>query len=410
MLKFDPTKKGPLDGLRILDMSRLVAGNMLSLQLADYGAEVIKIEGPPRGDPLRDWMTNGVESHWKIYGRNKKSIGLNLREDGAKDVLLRLVETADALIENFRPGTLEEIGLGPDVLLKRNPRLIIGRVSGFGQTGPYSQKPGFGTLVEAMSGFASRNGFPDRPPLLPPLALADMIAGLAGVGAMMTALYHRDMHGGPGQVMDLSLLEPIYSVMGPEALIYRLSGKIRPRVGNGSNTASPRNVYVTRDEGYVAISASMEVMAHRLLRAIGRGDMLEDPRYATNAARVAHRDEVDAIVGGWIAERTLKECLAFFEKEHITAAPIYDAAQIEDDPHFQARGVVVEVEDEELGSVPMHNVTPRLSATPGGFRIPAPSVGQHNAELLKQVGFDDDAIEAMTRRGALWQRDKRKGK
>jgi crotonobetainyl-CoA:carnitine CoA-transferase CaiB-like acyl-CoA transferase len=410
MQKFDPTKKGPLEGLRIIDMSRLVAGNMLSLQLGDFGAEVIKVEGPPRGDPLRDWVTNGVESHWKVYGRNKKSIGLNLREDGARDVLMRLIESADALIENFRPGTLEEIGLGPDVMLKRNPRLVIGRISGFGQTGPYREKPGFGTLVEAMSGFASRNGFPDRPPLLPPLALADMIAGLAGGTAMMVALYHRDLRGGKGQVMDLSLLEPIYSVMGPEAAIYQISGKIRERVGNGSNTASPRNVYVTSDGGFVAISASMEVMAQRLLRAIGQGQMLEDPRYATNAARVAHREEVDAIVGGWIGQRTLKDCLAFFEKEDITAAPIYNAAQIAEDPHFQERQVVVEVEDEELGSIPMHNVTPRLSGTPGGFRIPAPSIGQHNAELLKTLGFDGAAIEDLTKRGALWQRKQRKGK
>jgi len=408
MQKFDPTRKGPLDGLRILDMSRLVAGNMLSLQLADYGAEVIKIEGPPRGDPLRDWIVADVEVHWKIYGRNKKSIGLNLREDGAKDVLLRLIESADALIENFRPGTLEQIGLGPDVMLKCNPRLIIARISGFGQTGPDSQKPGFGTLVEAMSGFASRNGFPDRPPLLPPLALADMIAGFAGVGPLMMAIYHRDMHGGPGQVMDLSLLEPIYSTLGPEAAIYRLTGKIRERVGNGSNTASPRNVYVTSDGGYVAISASMEVMAHRLLKAIGAGHMLEDPRYATNAARVARRDEVDAVVGGWIAERTLKENLAFFEKEHITAAPIYDASQIAEDRHFREREIVVEVEDEDLGSIPMHNIIPRLSATPGGFRNPAPSVGQNNAELLKNAGFDEAAIDDMTARGVLWQKTKQK--
>lgn len=410
MQKFDPTKKGPLEGLRIIDMSRLVAGNMLSLQLGDFGAEVIKVEGPPRGDPLRDWVTNGIESHWKVYGRNKKSIGLNLREDGAKDVLMRLIESADALIENFRPGTLEEIGLGPDVMLKHNPRLVIGRISGFGQTGPYREKPGFGTLVEAMSGFASRNGFPDRPPLLPPLALADMIAGLAGGTAMMVALYHRDLRGGKGQVMDLSLLEPIYSVMGPEAAIYQISGKIRERVGNGSNTASPRNVYVTSDGGFVAISASMEVMAQRLLRAIGVGHMLDDPRYATNAARVAHREEVDAVVGGWIGQRTLKDCLAFFEKEDITAAPIYNAAQIAEDPHFRERQVVVDVEDEELGSIPMHNVTPRLSGTPGGFRIPAPSIGQHNAALLKTLGFDGAAVEDLTKRGVLWQREQRKEK
>jgi crotonobetainyl-CoA:carnitine CoA-transferase CaiB-like acyl-CoA transferase len=410
MQKFDPTRKGPLDGLRIIDMSRLVAGNMLSLQLGDFGAEVIKIEGPPRGDPLRDWIVEGREIHWKVYGRNKKSIGLNLREDGAKEILLKLVEGADALIENFRPGTLEEIGLGPDVLLKRNPRLVIGRISGFGQTGPYSQKPGFGTLIEAMSGFAARNGFPDRPPLLPPLALADMIAGLNGGIAMMVALYHRDLRGGKGQVMDLSLLEPMYSVLGAEAANYRLSGKVRDRVGNGSNTASPRNVYITSDDGFVAISASMEVMAQRLLRAIGAGHMLEDPRYATNAARVAHRDEVDAVVGGWIRQRTLKENLAFFEKEEITAAPIYNAAQIAEDRHFQERGIVVEVEDAELGSIPMHNVTPRLSGTPGGFRIPAPFVGQHNVEILTQAGFDAAAVEDLTRRGVLWQKKQRKGK
>jgi crotonobetainyl-CoA:carnitine CoA-transferase CaiB-like acyl-CoA transferase len=225
---------------------------------------------------------------------------------------------------------------------------------------------------------------------------------------MMIALYNRDLHGGPGQVMDLSLLEPIYSTLGPEAAIYRLTGNIRERVGNGSNTSSPRNVYVTKDGGYVAISASMEVMAQRLLKAIGRGDMLDDPRYATNSARVEHRDEVDAIVGGWIVQRTLKDCLAFFEKEHVTAAPIYNAAQIAEDPHFQEREIVVEVEDEELGSIPMHNVTPRLSATPGGFRIPAPSVGQHNAELLESVGFDSAAIDDMTSRGVLWQKSKQK--
>jgi crotonobetainyl-CoA:carnitine CoA-transferase CaiB-like acyl-CoA transferase len=298
------------------------------------------------------------------------------------------------------------MGLGPDVLLKRNPRLVIARLSGFGQTGPYKNRPGFGTLVEAMSGFASRNGFPDRPPLLPPLALADMIAGLSGAMAMTMAFYHRDLRGGGGQVIDLSLLEPIFSVLGPEAATHKLTGKVRGRVGNGSNTASPRNVYITKDERFVAISASMQAMAERLLRAIGAGAMLDDPRYATNAARVKHREEVDAVVGGFIRERTLDENLAFFEKEHVTAAPIYDISQIVTDPHFREREIIVDVEDAELGSVPMHGPVPRLSETPGTFRRPAPARGEHNAELLSALGMAGDEIETLTERGVLWRRDK----
>ena len=410
MLRFDPEKKGPLDGLRVLDLSRLVAGNMLSLQLADFGAEVIKVETPPRGDPLREWTTDSVEAHWKVYCRNKKSIGLNLREDAAKEVLLRLVDTADAMVENFRPGTLERMGLGPDMLLARNPRLVIARISGFGQTGPYRGKPGFGTLVEAMSGFASRNGFPDRPPLLPPLALADMIAGLSGAMAMTVAFYHRDLRSGAGQVLDLSLLEPIFSVLGPEAAAFQQTGEVKERVGNGSNTSSPRNVYVTRDDRFIAISASMQVMAERLLRAIGAGAMLDDPRYATNAARVRHREEVDAVVGGWIRRRTQAETLAFFEKENITAAPIYDIGQILADPHFREREIVLDVEDRDVGKIAMHNVTPRLSQTPGTFRSPAPRIGEHNAALLSEIGVTESDLAALVETGAVWAREKRPGK
>src|SRR5580692_11195423 len=226
-IAFDPAAAGPLDGVRVLDLSRLVAGNMLSLQLADFGADVIKVE-PPSGDPLRDWRDGGQELHWKTYARNKRSIVLNFRHDGAKTALLRLAATSDVLIENYRPGTLEEMDLGPDVLLAANPDLIIVRVSGFGQTGPYATLPGFGTLVEAMSGFAARTGFPDREPVLPPLALADMIAGLYGAFAVVTALRARDGDGvgqgrgrGKGQVIDLSLLDSMFSVLGPEAAIYR---------------------------------------------------------------------------------------------------------------------------------------------------------------------------------------------
>ncbi|MCB2026957.1 MAG: CoA transferase, partial [Ottowia sp.] len=213
-LDYDPARTGPLHGLRVLDLSRLVAGNMLSLQLADYGAEVVKIEPHEKGDPLRAWRPQGVPVSWKVYARNKKSVTLNLREAEGKDVLLRLVEGAGVLIENFRPGTLEEMGLAPEVLLARNPKLIVVRISGFGQTGPYRHRPGFGTLVEAMSGFAYRNGFADREPVLPPLAMADMIAGIQGAMAVMIALRAIEMDGAPGQVVDLSLLEPIFSIMG----------------------------------------------------------------------------------------------------------------------------------------------------------------------------------------------------
>ena len=245
--QFDSGATGPLANIRVLDLSRLVAGNMLSLQLGDFGADVIKIE-PPEGDPLRAWRDGGEPLFWKTYSRNKMSVVLNLRQPAATQALLRLVETADVLIENYRPGTLEKMGLGPDVLLARNPRLIVVRISGFGQTGPYSQLPGFGTLVEALSGFAARTGFPDREPVLPPLALADMVAGLSGAMATMMALFARDRASGAGgQVIDLSLLEPLFSILGPEAAIFQRTGAVKQRVGNGSNTSAPRNIYRCAD-------------------------------------------------------------------------------------------------------------------------------------------------------------------
>src|SRR5258708_2339084 len=279
-IKFDPAATGPLDGIRVLDLSRLVAGNMLSLQLADFGADVIKVE-PPSGDPLRDWRDGGHELHWKTYARNKRSIVLNFRHADAKAALLRLTATADVFIENFRPGTLEEMDLGPTVLLKANPDLIVVRVSGFGQTGPYASLPGFGTLVEAMSGFAARTGFPDREPVLPPLALADMIAGLYGAFATVTALRARDGGAARGQVIDLSLLESIFSVLGPEAAIYAETGSVKERLGSASNTSSPRNVYRCADGHYVALSGSTQAMAKRLSETIGHPDMITDPPFST---------------------------------------------------------------------------------------------------------------------------------
>ncbi len=398
---YDPEAKGPLDGLRVLDMTRLVAGNMLSLQLADYGAEVIKLEMLPKGDPLRAWRTEGVAASWKVYGRNKKSVSVNFREQEGLDLILRLAETADAFIENMKPGRLEEMGIGPEALHARNPNLIITRVTGFGQTGPYSDQGGFGTVVEALSGFAAMNGFDDRVPVLPPLALADMVAGLYGAMATLIALREREVKGGTGQVIDLSLLEPVFSILGAQAALHKLSGKVPVRAGSGSNTTAPRNAYATSDGKYVALSGSIQTMAERLFRVIGRADMNDDPKFRTNADRVAHRHEVDQIVGDWIGARPLDDVLAIFRREGITGGPIYDISQIVEDPHFKEREILVDLPDEEMGSVPMHNIIPRLSETPGRFFRPAPEMGQDNAEIFGALGIDPVALDDLTERGII---------
>ena len=397
-VRFNEAATGPLAGFRVIDLSRLVAGNMLSLQLGDGGADVIKVE-PPEGDPLRAWRDGGESLFWKTYSRNKQSIVLNLRQPAAHQALLRLLDTADVFIENFRPGTLETMGLAPDTLLARNPRLIIVRISGFGQTGPYAKQPGFGTLVEAMSGFADRTGFPDREPVLPPLALADMIAGLSGAMATTTALLARE-RGAPGQVIDLSLLEPLFSTLGPEAAIYRRTGKVKQRVGNGSNTSAPRNIYRCADGGYVALSGSIQAMAKRVFATIGQPGMIEDPRFRTNTDRVRNRALVDDAVGAWFAARPRDEALAAMGAAGVTAGPVYNIADAVADPHFQQRQVILDVEDPELGAIPMHNITPRLSATPGVWRRPAPALGQHTDAILAALGYDPAAITALRAEGA----------
>jgi len=368
----------------VLDLSRLVAGNMLTVLLADFGADVIKVEREGGGDDLRSWREKGHDTYWKVYGRNKRSLVLDVKSESGRAQLLKLVRRSQVLVENFVPGGLEKLGLGPDVLLAANSALVIARVSGWGQTGPYSHRPGFGTLVEAMSGFAYLNGFADRPPVLPPLALADMIAGIYGAYGVLTALRVAEREG-RGQVIDLSLFEPIFSVIASEAAKCRINGAPTMRAGNQSTHTAPRNVYECSDGHFVAMSGSMQSMAMRIFDTIGRPDLKTNPKFATNDARVLNRDELDEIIGGFIRQRTQHQCLSLFDEAGVTVGPVCSVADLLHHPYVLGREAIVEMEDPELGALPMHNVIPRLSETPGAFRRPAPALGEHTAEILAEL-------------------------
>src|SRR5712671_3160982 len=336
--QYTPEAKGALQGVRVLDLSRLFAGNLLTQFLGDFGAEVIKVE-PPGGDTLRAWQTKGVSTHWKIYARNKKSLCVDLHKAEARDLLFRLIPSSSIFVESFRPGTLETMGFSVDRLFEKNPRLVVVRISGWGQDGPYSRRPGFGSLIEGMSGFAAINGFEDREPVLPPMYLADGVAGLYGAAAVLIALREAQKEGGRGQVIDLPLLDPLFAILGPQAAHYRLTGAVKPRTGSRSTNSAPRNAYRCKDGRYVALSASTQKMAARTLGAIGRPELIEDPRYRTNAERVKHAAELDAVIGAFVAARTQAENVAFFEKAEVTIGPIYDISQIVADPHFVEREI-----------------------------------------------------------------------
>jgi crotonobetainyl-CoA:carnitine CoA-transferase CaiB-like acyl-CoA transferase len=383
-LRFDPNQQGPLHDIRVVDLSRLVAGNMLTAYLADFGADVIKVERPGAGDDLRNWREAGQPIYWKVYGRNKRSMVLDLRSEEGLASLRKLIAHSQVLVENFVPGGLEKMGLAPEQLHALNPALVIVRISGWGQTGPYSHKPGFGTLVEAMSGFAHLNGFPDKPPALPPLALADMIAGTYGAAGVLTALRVAE-RSGQGQVVDLSLFEPIFSFIASEAAKTRLTGEASMRAGNQATHTAPRNVYACSDGGFVALSGSMQSMAMRILETIGRPELKDDARFATNDGRVANREALDDLIGAFIGARSTEENLALFEAAGVTVGPVCSMADLLDHPYTRGRGVIVEVEDRDVGSLPMHAVVPRLSASPGGFRRPAPAVGEHTAQILEEL-------------------------
>ena len=398
---YQPDAPAPLDGVRVLDLSRLVAGNALTHVLADYGAEVVKVERPGKGDDLRNWRVEGKSIHWKVYARNKKSITLNPGDKKGRELLLRLVEDAQVLVENFLPGKLEKWNLGPDALLERNPRLVIVRISGWGQTGPDRDNPGFGSLVEARTGFAAMNGFPDRPPVLPPLALADMVAGMYGGMATLVALREVEINGGRGQVLDLPLFDPLLAILGPQAAEYQLTGKVSARSGSRSTTTAPRNTYQTRDRKYVALSASMQSMAERLFKTIRREDLIDDPRFKTNADRVRNNDILDPIIGEFMAQHDQAELLAVFQAAGVTVGPVHDTAAMLDDRLVQEREIMLRFPDEEMGELYMHNVAAHLSQTPGQIRHPAPFLGQHNNEIFGALGFTPEEIATLRKEDVI---------
>jgi crotonobetainyl-CoA:carnitine CoA-transferase CaiB-like acyl-CoA transferase len=396
----------PLEGLKVVDIAILLATPTVSQNMADFGAEVIKVEHPRLGDSLRvlGAAKDGVPLWWKITNRNKKCITLDLNKAEGQDLLKQLIADADVLTENFRPGTLERWGLGWEVLHALNRRLVLLRVSGYGQTGPYREKPGFGTLAEAMSGFAHITGQPDGPPTLPATGLADAICGQFGTWAVMFALYERDHKTGMGQVIDLSVMEPMFSVLGDMAIAYDQLGVIQQRTGNRTpSTGAPRNTYKTKDDKWLAVSANAHAMAGRVFAAIGQPDLINDPRFQDNRARVAHIDEVDAIVGGWIGAHTAAEVLKTFDEHDCAIAPVYDVAGIFADPQFQARETVTTVPDPDLGPVRMQNVIPKLSRTPGAIRWTGPTrMGADNEEIYcGKLGMSRERLAELKEQGVI---------
>ena len=396
------TTTTPLSGLRVLDLATLFAGPLAATMLGDFGAEVIKVEHPTKPDPSRGHgpSKDGIGLWWKLLGRNKRAITLDLSKPGGRDTLLRLAATADVIIENFRPGTLEKWDLGWAELSATNPKLVLARVTAFGQFGPYAHRPGFGTLAEAMSGFAAITGEPDAPPTLPPFGLADSIAGLATAYAVMTALAARDRTG-EGQVVDMAIIEPILTALGPQPLWYDQLGHVQPRTGNRSQNNAPRNTYRTADGSWVAVSTSAQSIAERVMRLVGRPELIDEPWFATGADRARHADVLDAAVGDWIAQRTRTEVLAAFEKAEAAVAPIQDVRDVMTDPQYQALDTITTVDDPELGPLRMQNVLFRLSATPGAIRWTGRPHGTDTETVLSELGLTDAELTTLRQEGAL---------
>ncbi len=401
------TAQGPLAGLKVLDLSIIVAGGTASSLLADFGAEVIKVERPGAGDPLRNWgpFANGVSLWWKVHSRNKKSITLNLATPEGQDILKKLAAQADVLIEGFRPGAMERWGLGPDDLQAVNPKLVMLRFSGFGQTGPYKDRPGFGTIAECMSGYISMTGFSDTAPNLPPIPLADEIAGVFGAMAGMMALYHRDTsgdRGAKGQVVDVSLFEPLFRLCIPHITMFDMLGINRERVGNDFPDAAPRSLYKTSDDRWLGLSATSQSTFERLAQAMGMPDLISRSEFKDNAARLENRDSLNDELQGWLGQRDLEEAMDQLIPSGGVVGPVYDAPQIMSDPHYQAREDIIDINDPELGKTKMLGIVPKFSETPGAVKHAGPNVGEHNQRIYGSwLGLDEGELADLTGQGTI---------
>ena len=391
----------PLENLKVLDLSRLAAGNMVSHMFADFGADVIKIEKPGKGDDLRNWKVNGISHWWAVYSRNKRSIALNLKEEEGLNLLEELVKTADVFIENFVPGTLEKWGVGPEKLIKLNNKIIILRISGWGQTGIYKNAPGFGSLVEGMSGFASMTGEKGKGPLLPPTALADMVAGLTGFGAILMAILASKKNDLGGQVIDLSLFEPLFSIIGPWAASYQISGDTPKRMGNRSNVAAPRGIYRTKDNKYISLSASMQSMWEKLAKTIGQKELITDHRFLTNTDRLNNNDDLDDVISKFMRSSNRENLLKIFLDAGVTVGPVLDISELVEHPYILDREVLIEHEDTEFGNILMHQTFPRLSKTPGKITKSAPLVGENTDDVLREIGITDLQIQQLRKQNII---------
>ena len=401
------TAQGPLSGLRVLDLSIIVAGGTASSLLADFGAEVVKIERPGTGDPLRNWgpFANGVSLWWKVHSRNKKSITLNLGVPEGQNLLKKLAAKTDILIEGFRPGAMERWGLGPDELLAVNPKLVMLRYSGFGQSGPYKDRPGFGTIAECMSGFVGMTGFQNTPPVLPPIPLADEIAGVFGAMAGMMALYHRDASinsSAKGQVVDVSLFEPLFRLCIPHITMFDMLGINRERVGNDFPDAAPRSLYKTADNQWLGLSATSQSTFEGLAKAMGMEELLERTEFKDNAARLENRESLNDELNSWLGQRNLKETMDQLIPAGGVVGPVYDAAQIMEDPHFHSRQDIIDIDDPELGQTKMLGVVPKFSETPGAVEHAGPKVGEHNQHIYSSwLGLDEEKLTELNRQGTI---------
>ena len=396
----EPDPKGPLKGLRVLDAGSMIAGPLAATQLADFGADVIKIELPGEGDSMRHWapLKEDRSLWWKVIGRNKRLITLALSHPEGQALFRQLVRNTDILIENFRPGTFEKWGLGYDVLSALNPGLVMVRVSGFGQTGPYAQRGGYGTIAEAFSGIPSFTGFPDRPPTLPGFPLADSVAATFAAMSAMFAIYRRDHGEGRGQVIDVSLYEPIFRLAESQVIGFDQLGIVKTRQGNRLAEDSPRNTYETADGRWIGISASSQRTFERLAAAMDMEHLVTDPRFADNASRCENDVALDTLIAQWFRQRDCSQIMAIFEQANVVAGPVLDIRDIVADPHYRARADIVDVPDVDFGSVRMQGVVPKFSETPGEVRHAGGPLGADNLSVFRDMlGLDEAAIERLRR-------------